>query len=115
MFPGVSGTYRVSVTVQTEFDESSPYKISINGRTVAPGHYPGSKGRLICDCPDWRKNCPNEHERLDAGPHQINTGDTIEAGATTYTRAARMAHTPCGTRWDSTPADGRHRGSAFPA
>lgn len=77
-FPGGSGTYRIQVVAQTEFDGSPVYRIRINGRTAASGSYPLSKGTLICDCPDWRRNCPDVNASLDAGVHEIRTGDIIE-------------------------------------
>lgn len=77
-FPGGSGAYRIQLVAQTEFDGSPIYRISINGRVVASGSYPLSKGTLICDCPDWPRNCPDVNVSLDAGVHQIHTGDVIE-------------------------------------
>lgn len=85
-FPGVAGTYRIDVLVQTERDGSSPYRVSINGRTVASGSYPYATGKLRCDCS--LDDCPDENVYLGAGAHQLRTGDVIEFwGADDY---------PCG-------------------
>jgi hypothetical protein len=77
-FPGVPGVYRVTVRVQTEFDGSSPYQVMINGGVVHSGAYPLASP-LGCDCPldQWRSVCPDRVVDLDAGAHQINTGDVI--------------------------------------
>lgn len=77
-FPGRSGRYRVILMAQLEFDGSPKYRISINGSQIAAGEYPASKGKLICDCPNWRTNCPDRVVPLDAGRHAINRGDVIE-------------------------------------
>ena len=77
-FPGRSGRYRVTLMAQLEFDGSPRYKISINDSPIAAGEFPPSKGKLICDCPNWRTNCPDRVVPLDAGRHEINKGDAIE-------------------------------------
>jgi hypothetical protein len=84
-FPGASGTYRVELVAQTEFDGSSHYRISINGNTAGNGRYPYSQGQRICNCPDWPTHCPDVNTNLNAGIHKINTGDKIEFwGAESY-------------------------------
>lgn len=88
-FPGESGTYQLVLAAQTEFDGQSPYRVSINGQTVAEGNYPWSSP-LKCDCPldDWRSVCPDQNTDIDLGTHNINYGDVIEFwGADDY---------PCG-------------------
>ncbi|NOY17147.1 MAG: hypothetical protein GXP23_09500 [Gammaproteobacteria bacterium] len=77
-FPGVSGKYRLTLTVQTEFDGRPPYSVSINGVVVKSGTYPVSSS-LGCSCPkDWRSVCPDIDVDFDAGIHQVNTGDVIQ-------------------------------------
>ena len=77
-FPGYSGRYRVILMAQLEFDGSPKYNISINGSSIAAGEFPPSKGKVICDCPNWRTNCPDRVVPIDAGRHEINRGDVIE-------------------------------------
>lgn len=77
-FPGGPGVYRITVRVQTEYDGAPFYKVSGNGKTLHAGSYPLSKGSLICSCPNWRKNCPDVVVSIDAGTHELKTGDTIE-------------------------------------
>jgi len=77
-FPGTAGRYRLLVKIQTEFDGSSPYRVAINGRTIHTGRYPYSTGRLVCDCPDWRKNCPDRIVSVDTGVHDLKPGDVLE-------------------------------------
>jgi hypothetical protein len=85
-FPGASGTYRISVFIQTERDGSPAYRVSINGRTVASGSYPYSSGKLACECSF--DDCPDRDDVLDIGSHQLKTGDIVEFwGADDY---------PCG-------------------
>ena len=88
-FPGGPGKYKVTLQAQAEFDGSSPYRVSINGKTIKQGNIPYSEGRLICDCPDpWRENCPDRVVTIDAGVHEVNKGDDIGYfGSDTY---------PCG-------------------
>ncbi len=89
-FPGGPGVYRISVQVQTEFDGSPFYKVSGNGKTLYAGTYPLSTSSLVCDCPNWRKNCPDAVVSVDAGTHDLKTGDNIEYfGKEVY---------PCGPR-----------------
>lgn len=77
-FPGETGNYKVTLQAQSEFDGSSPYRVSINGKTIKQGRIPYSQGRLICDCPEpWRENCPDKVISIDAGVHQVNKGDNI--------------------------------------
>lgn len=77
-FPGKSGTYRITLIAQTEFDGRSPYQISINDQVVSSGSYPLSSP-LYCDCPldQWYVVCPDRNVTLDAGIHAIATGDKI--------------------------------------
>jgi len=77
-FPGLSGRYRVALMAQLEFDGNPKFKISVDGATIAAGSYPMSKGELICDCPDWRINCPDRIVPIDAGVHEIKQGAAIE-------------------------------------
>ena len=77
-FPGGSGNYRVTVTIQTEFDGKPIYEVRMNGATIKRGAYPTSTSSLRCECEDWRINCPDKNVDIDAGIHQINTGDIIE-------------------------------------
>lgn len=68
----------MALKAQLEFDGASPYRVSLNGNTIKEGKYPYSQGDLICDCPDHKKNCPDKIIDINAGTHQINTGDIIE-------------------------------------
>ena len=77
-FPGLSGRYRVVLMAQLEFDGNPIFKISVDGATIAEGSYPMSKGELICDCPNWRVNCPDRIVPIDAGVHEIKQGAAIE-------------------------------------
>lgn len=89
VFAGPPSRYRVTLMAQLEFDGSPEYKIVVDGATIAAGRYPLSKGELICDCPNWRVNCPDRVVPIDAGVHQINKGSVVEfIGAEVY---------PCGT------------------
>lgn len=72
-FPGPSGTYRVEVAAQTEYDGQSSYAIGVNHRIVNAGMYPLSTPTLDCSC----TNCSDKRVSLSAGTHQINTGDNI--------------------------------------
>lgn len=102
-FPGESGIYNVALKAQLEFDGASPYRVSINGNTIRQGKYPYSQGKLICDCPEHEKNCPDKIIDINAGAHQINKGDTIEFwGSDVY---------PCGN--DSHGAYAIWRGMSF--
>ena len=76
-FPGGSGKYRVQVKIQTEFDGRPIYKVSINGNTIREGIYPTSTSTVRCVCDNWRVNCPDKNVVIDAGIHQIKTGDVI--------------------------------------
>ena len=77
-FPGHAGDYRVTLMAQLEFDGAPKFKIMIDGKVIAAGEYPMSKGKLICDCPNWRTNCPDRVIPIDAGTHPIKKGSTIE-------------------------------------
>ena len=87
-FPGRTGKYRVTLMAQLEFDGGPKFRVSLDGDTIVEGVYPLSKGELICNCPNWRTNCPDRVVPIDAGVHRISTGSTIEFyGAEVY---------PCG-------------------
>ncbi len=77
-FPGASGSYRVTLMAQLEFDGNPKFKIDVDGSTIAEGNYPMSMGKLICDCPNWRVNCPDRIVPIDAGVHDIEQGASIE-------------------------------------
>lgn len=77
-FSGGRGNYRVTLRAQTEYDGAPRYRISINGNIISSGAFPYSKGGLICNCPDWQKNCPDKVVDIDAGTHPIKPGDVIE-------------------------------------
>lgn len=88
-FKGTSGRYRITLSIRTEYDGESPYKVSINGTTIKEGSYPLSTS-LGCDCPhdDWRSVCPDRDRTIDLGTRTVNTGDKITFwGSDTY---------PCG-------------------
>ncbi len=76
-FPGSSGTYRITITVQTEFDGNSPYALYINDAGAASGQYPLSYD-CGCEPDDWRSECPDKNVDLDAGTHNVATGDVIK-------------------------------------
>jgi hypothetical protein len=87
-FPGAGGSYRVTLMAQLEFDGNPKFKIDVDGSTIAQGNYPMSMGKLVCDCPNWRVNCPDRIVPIDAGVHDIEQGALIEfVGAEVY---------PCG-------------------
>ncbi len=104
-FPGATGKYRMTVTIQTEYDGRPMYEVSINDKVVKSGMYPLSTSRG-CDCPHetWYKECPDRNQVIDVGVHIINNGDTIrfkgdddypcgkEHGA--YSKWHRMDFTP---------------------
>ena len=79
-FTGGSGRYQIELLAQTEREGQSPYRISINGNTVGSGKFPFSQGQVICECykQPWWEYCPDVVMNLDAGVHQINTGDVVE-------------------------------------
>ena len=79
-FPGGPGIYKIELLAQTEREGQSPYRISINGTQVSSGKFPFSQGELNCNCykQPWQLYCPDVVMNLDAGTHQINTGDIIE-------------------------------------
>ena len=79
-FSGGSGVYRIELLAQTEREGRSPYRISINGNLAGSGKMPFAQGEKICKCyrAPWTKYCPDVVMPLDAGTHQINTGDIIE-------------------------------------
>lgn len=77
-FPGASGTYRITITVQTEFDGNSPYTLYINDNAAA-SLYPLAPGcENDCEPNDWRRQCPDRKRDLDAGTHSISQGDIIK-------------------------------------
>lgn len=78
VFPGVSSTYTIILTVQTEFDGQPPYRVSINGQTVAQGTYPLSSS-LGCNCPldQWHTVCPDKNVDINLGNVRIQKGDII--------------------------------------
>ena len=78
VFPGQPGRYRVILIAQLEFDGSPEYKIAVDGETIAAGVYPPSKGEVICECPNWRVNCPDRIVPIDGGVHEFNAGSTVE-------------------------------------
>lgn len=87
-FPGDGGSYRVVLMAQLEFDGNPNFRIEVDGQTIAAGSYPMSMGELICDCPNWRINCPDRVVPIDAGVHEIGKGSSILfVGAEVY---------PCG-------------------
>lgn len=75
-FPGVSGSYRIQVKVQTERDGSPPYRVSINGNVISAGNYPYATGGLACNCP--ASQCPDRNTMIGVGTHQLKPGDKIE-------------------------------------
>jgi len=77
-FPGIDGTYNMTLSIQTEFDGESPFRVTINGQTIKDGHFPLSSS-LGCNCPidDWSNVCPDRNEDIDLGTHTLKTGDTI--------------------------------------
>lgn len=79
-FNGGPGTYRIELLAQTEREGQSPYRISINGTPVSSGKFPFSQGEVNCNCykQPWQTYCPDVVMNLDAGTHQLNTGDIIE-------------------------------------
>lgn len=79
VFPGANGTYSIVLTIQTEFDGQSPYRVSINGQVIKSGVYPLSNS-LGCDCPQdsWRTVCPNKNVNVNLGTFALHTGDKIE-------------------------------------
>jgi len=78
-FPGASGSYRITITVQTEFDGNSPYALYINDNGAASGSYPLAPGcENDCDPDNWRSQCPDRKKNLDAGTHSISQGDIIK-------------------------------------
>ncbi len=78
-FPGASGNYRITITVQTEFDGTSPYALYINDAGAASGRYPLAPGcENDCHPDDWHSQCPDRNQNLDAGSHSISTGDIIK-------------------------------------
>ncbi|WP_339133985.1 MAG: hypothetical protein WGN25_14190 [Candidatus Electrothrix sp. GW3-4] len=78
-FPGASGSYRITITVQTEFDGTSPYALYINDNGAASGRYPLAPGcENDCHPDDWRSQCPDRNVNLDAGTHSVSTGDIIK-------------------------------------
>ena len=60
-----------------EFDGDPIFRIDIDGETAAAGRYPMSMGKLVCECPNWRVNCPDRVVPIDAGVHEIRQGASI--------------------------------------
>lgn len=78
-FPGTSGTYRITITVQIEFDGNSPYALYINDAGAASGSYPLASGcENDCHPDDWHSQCPDQKKNIDAGTHSISQGDIIK-------------------------------------
>lgn len=78
-FSGVTGSYRITITIQTEFDGKPYYSLSLNNQEISSGQYPLSSS-LACDCPkdNWWNVCPDKNEEIDAGVHTVSTGDIIK-------------------------------------
>ena len=78
-FPGVTGRYRITITIQTEFDGKPYYSLSINNQEISSGQYPLSSS-LACDCPkdNWWNVCPDKNVEIDAGVHTVSTNDIIK-------------------------------------
>ncbi|MFC1681943.1 hypothetical protein ACFL1S_09290, partial [Pseudomonadota bacterium] len=53
------------------------FRIEVDDTLIAAGSYPMSMGELICDCPNWRVNCPDRIVPIDAGVHEIRQGALI--------------------------------------
>ena len=88
-FIGASGFYRIRLVAQTEFDGAPLFKISVNDIVIKEGEYPYSTDELVCDCPGWRKNCPDKKVNIDTKPVLLKQGDMIMfSGEEVY---------PCGT------------------
>ena len=81
IFGGKTGEYRITLIAQTEFDGAPSYSIQVNRVTVKSGNYPYSKGQLICDCPNWRRNCPDKQVDIPTPPLTLNQGDVITFSA----------------------------------
>ncbi len=78
-FPGTSGTYSITITIQIEFDGNSPYALYINDNGAASGRYPLASGcENDCHPDDWHSQCPDQKKNIDAGTHSISTGDVIK-------------------------------------
>ncbi|MCI5166758.1 MAG: hypothetical protein D3903_11850 [Candidatus Electrothrix sp. GM3_4] len=78
-FPGVSGTYSITITAQIEFDGNSSYALYINDNGAASGRYPLAPGcENDCHPDDWHSQCPDQKKNLNAGTHSISTGDVIK-------------------------------------
>jgi hypothetical protein len=81
IFTGVEEphTYNMILTIQTEFDGQSPYKVLINNKEIASGRYPLSSS-LGCACPldNWRYVCPDKVINLNIGKIILKKGDVIE-------------------------------------
>lgn len=78
IFPGATADYRMVLMAQLEFDGGPKFSISVDDAVVFSGAYPPSKGKVICDCPNWRVNCPDRIVPIDAGVHRVETGSKIE-------------------------------------
>jgi len=77
-FPGESGTYRVVLTIQTEFDGQSEYSVALNGQMIHSSQYPLSSP-LGCDCPkdDYQRVCPDKYVNVELGRHSLNKGAEV--------------------------------------
>jgi hypothetical protein len=88
-FPGLSGTYAVSLGAVIEEDGNGEFELEIDGGVAVHDRYPWHNGSNNC-------GTGTTDRMLDLGEHQINNGDEIIfRGTTVY---------PCGdhgqyTRW----------------
>lgn len=80
-FNGPDGRYRIVLIAQTEFDGASPYSIQVNDSVIKTGEFPYSTGQLVCDCPNWRQNCPDQNVDIETRPVSLNQGDVIAFAA----------------------------------
>jgi hypothetical protein len=78
-FSGATASYRITITIQTEFDGKPYYSLSINGREISSGRYPLSNSKA-CDCPkdNWWNVCPDKNVEIDTGVHTVVKGDIIK-------------------------------------
>ncbi len=79
IFSGATASYRITITIQTEFDGRPYYSLSINGREISSGQYPLSNS-MACDCPkdNWWNVCPDKKVEIDTGVHTVVKGDIIK-------------------------------------
>jgi hypothetical protein len=78
-FSGATASYRITITIQTEFDGKPYYSLSVNGREISSGQYPLSSS-MACDCPkdNWWNVCPDKNVEIDTGVHTVVKGDIIK-------------------------------------